>query len=125
MAGRIVELFGYAPTDHSDAARQARATLHCPFIKDVCQKALSDGTVSGACTLKPARGAPVICCPYRLYSDIDWEAGRGMKAFAGFEKVGGNSHRATLKMRFTDSAAKICRATAAATGGGKALPIWR
>lgn len=69
MASRIVELFGYAPTDHSDAARQARATLHCPFINDVCQKALSDGTVSGACTLKPARGAPVICCPYRLYSD--------------------------------------------------------
>src|SRR5690606_28135670 len=48
-----------------------------------------------------------------------------MKALAGFEKVGGNSHDATLKMRFTDSAAKICRATAAAAGGGKALPIWR
>jgi Zn-dependent protease with chaperone function len=34
-------------------------------------------------------------------------------------------HHATLNIRFTDSAAMICRATAIATGGGKALPICR
>lgn len=32
-------------------------------------KTLSDGEISGACTLKPKNGGPVICCPIRLYAD--------------------------------------------------------
>lgn len=69
MASRIIELFGYAPTDQSADASQARAKKYCPFISSTCHKTLSDGTISGACTLKPATSGPVICCPYRLYSD--------------------------------------------------------
>lgn len=69
LASRIVEFFGYAPTDQSEMARQARAEKHCPFISDNCQKTLSDGSISGACTLQPKTSGPVICCPYRLYSN--------------------------------------------------------
>ena len=32
-------------------------------------KTLSDGLISGACTLKPMNGGPVICCPIRLYAN--------------------------------------------------------
>lgn len=69
MASRIVELFGFAPGDTSEIAQRARSEKRCPFISDVCQKTLSDGTVSGVCTLKPMTSGPVICCPYRLYAD--------------------------------------------------------
>lgn len=68
MASRIIELFGYAPTDDSPVARQARTDLRCPFIRDTCQKTLNDGTISGVCTLKPTTSGPVICCPIRLYA---------------------------------------------------------
>jgi hypothetical protein len=69
LASHIIELFGYAPADTSDAAQTARAQKQCPFIGDTCQKSLSDGAISGVCTLKPKTSGPVICCPYRLYSD--------------------------------------------------------
>lgn len=69
LASRIVELFGYAPADNSAKAIQARADKQCPFISARCLKTLSDGTISGVCTLKPATSEPVICCPHRLYSD--------------------------------------------------------
>lgn len=77
MSSRIIEFFGYAPDDYSEAAVAARNTEHCPFIGDSCQK-----TLTGACTLEPARGGPVICCPYRLYAD-DYAVLRdvAMKAF--------------------------------------------
>jgi hypothetical protein len=68
MATRITELFGYAPEDVSDAATTARSLRHCPFIKARCEKTLSDGEISGVCSLKPVRGSEVICCPNRLYS---------------------------------------------------------
>src|SRR5690606_17071874 len=48
---------------------------------------------------------------------------RGMERLTGLREQGRRRHHATLKMRLTDSAAKIRWATAAATGGGKALPI--
>lgn len=69
MASRIVELFGYAPSDPSVAALQAREKCHCPFIDATCLKTLSDGIVSGVCTLQPMTTGPVICCPHRLYAD--------------------------------------------------------
>ena len=69
MASNIVEFFGYAPADVSKAASQARTAKRCPFLGDTCQKTLSDGSISGVCTLKPKTSGPVICCPYRLYSD--------------------------------------------------------
>lgn len=68
MASRIIEFFGYDPEDRSPAAIQARAKLQCPFLERQCVKTLSDGLVSGACTLKPMNAGPVICCPIRLYA---------------------------------------------------------
>jgi Restriction endonuclease NotI len=32
-------------------------------------KTLSDGLISGVCTIKPMTSGPVICCPVRLYSN--------------------------------------------------------
>ena len=68
MASRIIEFFGYSPEDRSDAAVAARQNLQCPFLGRQCVKTLSDGLISGACTLKPTKAGPVICCPIRLYS---------------------------------------------------------
>ena len=68
MASRIVELFGYAPEDRSPAAVGARLTFQCPFLGRQCVKTLNDGLISGACTLKPVKSGPVICCPIRLYA---------------------------------------------------------
>lgn len=69
MASRIIEFFGFDPEDKSSHARKARSKKLCPFIQDTCKKTLNDGTISGACTIKPVRTGPVICCPYRLYAD--------------------------------------------------------
>jgi len=69
LATNIVEIFGYSPSDMSEAAKSARRNFHCPFIDRRCQKSLRDGSPSGVCTLKPVTTAPVICCPYRLYGD--------------------------------------------------------
>lgn len=68
MASKIVEFFGYSPEDRSAAAVQARAKRECPFLGRQCVKTLNDGEISGACTLKPMNGGPVICCPIRLYA---------------------------------------------------------
>ena len=68
MATNIVEFFGYAPSDQSPAAVSARADRKCPFVGATCTKTLNRGEKSGACTLKPARSGPVICCPNRLYA---------------------------------------------------------
>jgi hypothetical protein len=69
MASNITELFGYSPADQSPAAKNARKNLECPFLGQKCTKTLSDGTISGMCTLKPMTSGPVICCPVRLYAD--------------------------------------------------------
>jgi hypothetical protein len=66
---KIIEFFGYAPTDRSAVASTARAKRSCPFVGGKCQKTLSDGEISGVCTLAPASGDPVICCPLRLYAN--------------------------------------------------------
>lgn len=68
MASNIIEFFGYSPGDRSPAATSARNTFQCPFIERQCVKTLNDGLISGACTLKPKNGGPVICCPMRLYA---------------------------------------------------------
>lgn len=69
MASNITELFGYRPSDQSAAAQHARKSLECPFLQQTCVKTLSDGTVSGMCTLKPMTSGHVICCPIRLYAN--------------------------------------------------------
>lgn len=69
MASNIIEFFGYSPADNSAFAKKARAKKRCPFLDSTCQKTLSNGAVSGVCTLKPKTSAPVICCPIRLYAD--------------------------------------------------------
>lgn len=66
---KIYELFGFSPSDKSKVASFHRENLQCPFINQKCQKTLSDGTISGMCTLKPSNSGPVICCPIRLYGD--------------------------------------------------------
>jgi len=66
---KIIEFFGYAPTDRSAVAATARASRSCPFVGGKCQKTLSDGEISGVCTLAPASGDAVICCPLRLYAN--------------------------------------------------------
>ncbi len=68
MASNIVEFFGYAPGDQSHEAKNARTSLRCPFLGRTCTKTLSDGSISGVCTLKPMTSGPVICCPIRLYA---------------------------------------------------------
>lgn len=69
MAGKIWEFFGYRADDLSAAAVAAATDKRCPFLDGVCEKRLSDGAVSGVCTIKPATSGPVICCPIRLYAD--------------------------------------------------------
>ena len=69
MALRIVELFGYSPLDSSAKAASARENCHCPFLDHQCTKHLSDGTISGACTVRLAKSGSIICCPNRLYSE--------------------------------------------------------
>jgi hypothetical protein len=69
VASRIAELFGYDPEDRTPIARDLRQRTWCPFLDAICQKTLRDGTVSGACSLKPLRSEPVIICPIRLYDD--------------------------------------------------------
>ena len=68
MASKIIEFFGYNPEDRSAAAVKARAQRECPFLGRQCVKTLSDGEISGACTLRSMSGGPVICCPIRLYA---------------------------------------------------------
>ncbi len=46
----------------------ARTTNYCPFLNKQCVKTLSDGVVSGVCTLQPMTAGPVVCCPNRLYA---------------------------------------------------------
>jgi hypothetical protein len=72
MASRIIEFFGYNPEDRSPTAVEARRELRCTFLGRQCVKTLSDGLISGACTLKPTNAGPVICCPIRLYAN-DYE----------------------------------------------------
>jgi hypothetical protein len=68
LALRIVEFFGYSPLDVSGEAVAARTTNHCPFVEHACTKKLSDGSASGACTVRQVESGPVICCPNRLYA---------------------------------------------------------
>jgi hypothetical protein len=69
MAGTIYELFGYRGDDLGLESKESARHQACPFIGERCEKTLNDGTVSGACSIKPVRSSPVIACPIRLYAD--------------------------------------------------------
>ena len=72
VARKILELFGYAPSDKSKAATDARAEQTCPSIGGPCSKQIgsaSNRIRSGVCTLADKNGEPVIICPMRLYAD--------------------------------------------------------
>jgi hypothetical protein len=96
MSLRIIELFGFSPADSSSAAEEHRAKVRCPFLRDQCTKTLSDGTVSGVCTVKQVNSGPIICCPVRLYSneyqillDIAKESfGDDIRLIAGLKSAG-------------------------------------
>ncbi|MCL2465581.1 MAG: hypothetical protein FWF28_11020 [Micrococcales bacterium] len=68
MAGSIFEFFGYRAEDVSREALAGGVSHQCPFLEETCEKTLSDGLVSGACSIKPVTSSPVICCPIRLYA---------------------------------------------------------
>jgi hypothetical protein len=88
-----VNSISFNPRDTSPAAQEARRELRCPFLGQTCAKTLSDGTVSGMCTLKPMTSGPVICCPVRLYAnhyqilkDVAVQAfGGGIELIAGID----------------------------------------
>lgn len=69
MAGKIVEFFGFAPRDPSATAVAARDAKTCPFVGGTCVKTLSDGEISGACSIRASGDRTVVCCPVRLYAD--------------------------------------------------------
>ena len=72
MAKKILELFGYAPDDDSEAAFEARMQQSCPFIGGLCLKQIgsaSNRIRSGVCTIADKDGNPVVICPIRLYAD--------------------------------------------------------
>ena len=91
MSLRIIELFGYSPADSTNSAILHRSDLRCPFLRDRCTKTLSDGIVSGVCTVKQVNSGSIICCPVRLYAtdyqillDIAAESfGEGVHLVAG------------------------------------------
>jgi len=93
VALKIVEFFGYGPSDHSNKAADTRAALRCPFLQADCTKKFRDGATSGACTVRLANSGPIICCPNRLYaqdyrilSDVAQNAfGAGTRLISGNE----------------------------------------
>lgn len=73
MASTIGEFFGYKSTDTSDIALTEAARQICPFLGSSCTKTLSDGEISGVCSLKQvSKQEATICCPVRLYAN-DYE----------------------------------------------------
>lgn len=98
MASNITELFGYSPHDQSPAAKHARKAQECPFLGRTCTKTLSDGTISGMCTLKPMTSGPVICCPVRLYAgDYQVLKDVAVQVFGGGIDLVAGSHFAAYK----------------------------
>jgi hypothetical protein len=72
MAEKILELFGYAPDDHSPPARAARKNQTCPMIGGLCSKQIGSAANrirSGVCSINDKDGMPVVICPIRLYAD--------------------------------------------------------
>jgi hypothetical protein len=66
---RLFEFFGYDPQDQSPEAITSRNARHCPFLGQECIKKYQDGLPNGACSLKPMKSGPVICCPIRMYAN--------------------------------------------------------
>ena len=75
MASKIVELFGFSPTDASHRAKNARAHCLCPFVGDgaaPCTKEIGDRSnriKSGVCSISDRDGQPVLVCPVRMYAN--------------------------------------------------------
>ena len=67
----------------------------CPYLDAACEKRLSDGLISGVCSIQPMTAPPVICCPIRLYAE-DYKILRDISELAfglGFHLVKGPSAR--------------------------------
>jgi hypothetical protein len=75
VASKIVELFGYSPSDASAQANNARARCLCPFVGDgatACSKEIGDRSnriKSGVCAIRDKEGQAVLVCPIRMYAD--------------------------------------------------------
>lgn len=65
----IFELFGFRRSEESEVAKSTISRMDCPFVGGECRKHLSDGTISGACSLSTNKYPATIICPYRLYGD--------------------------------------------------------
>jgi len=87
MSGSIFEFFGYRAEDCSREALASAVSQQCPFLGEICEKTLSDGLISGACSIKPMKSSPVICCPIRLYAD-----GYSILQTIADEAFGGGQH---------------------------------
>jgi hypothetical protein len=72
MARKILELFGYSPSDSSVAASAAREQQTCPMVGGLCSKEIGSAENrirSGVCTIADKDGGPVVICPIRLYAN--------------------------------------------------------
>jgi len=66
---RIVEIFGYSPSDESHQCRTLWNLGACPFIKRPCHKKNHDNSIIyGTCSVTTPYGDCVIC-PNRMYAD--------------------------------------------------------
>ena len=64
----LVEIFGYAPDDHSSEARSLWNIGGCPFTNKSCTKINHDQTITyGTCSVTSPYG-DIIICPNRLYA---------------------------------------------------------
>jgi hypothetical protein len=105
MSVRIVELFGFAASDSSPSAVEHREKNRCPFLRDTCTKTLSDGIVSGVCTIKQVNSGPVICCPVRLYAaDYKMLLEIAVSAFGEDVRLVTGSHTPTMLEGFKNVA---------------------
>lgn len=69
MSKEIIEIFGHAPTDLTEAARLFWDMEACPFVIGKCTKCNHDKSiVYGTCSVSGPYGN-VIICPNRLYAN--------------------------------------------------------
>ncbi len=66
---KLVEVFGYAPTDNTPKARKFWQLNACPFVGKACSKYDHTNTICyGTCSVTNSH-QNVIICPNRLYAD--------------------------------------------------------
>ena len=94
----LVEIFGYAPDDTSQAARTLWDIGACPFIAKPCSKSNHNGSiVYGTCSVTSSYGDCIVC-PNRLYEN-DYQSLRKVAADAFGDTLPCLSFEAYVKQR--------------------------